>query len=72
MSQDGGWPIGIRLEVLDGQTVPEKFANAYGFDAVELPGRYLADYRDELLACASRLPLAVSTISLGFRGDLAP
>ena len=37
MSQDGGWPIGIRLEVLDGQTVPEKFANAnaYGFDAVE-------------------------------------
>ena len=51
MSQDGGWPIWIRLEVLDGQTVPEKFANAnaYGFDAVELPGRYLADYRDELL-----------------------
>lgn len=73
MSQkSSGWPVGIRLEVLDGETILEKFANAaaYGFDAVELPGRYLADYRDELMACASRLALPVCTISLGFRGSL--
>lgn len=67
-----GWPIGIRLEVLDGETVSEKFVNAaaYGFDAVELPGRGLADFQEELLACRSQLALPVSSISLGFRGSL--
>ncbi|MBQ7177357.1 MAG: sugar phosphate isomerase/epimerase [Victivallales bacterium] len=50
----------------------EKFSNAevYGFDAVELPGRYLQDYYQELLACRKKLPLPVSSISLGYRGSL--
>ena len=66
------WPLGIRLEVLPGESLVEKFANAAacGFDAVELPGRYLPDYRAELLACKDRLPLPISSISLGFRGSL--
>lgn len=66
------WPLAIRMEVLPGGSVLEKFANAarYGFDAVELPGRYLVDYKDKLLACRDRLPLNISSISLGFRGSL--
>lgn len=66
------WPLAIRLEVLPGESVLEKFEHAagYGFDAIELPGRYLAGYRDELLACRNRLPLKISSISLGYRGSL--
>lgn len=66
------WPLAVRLELLPGNSVLERFerAAAYGFDAVELPGRYLADYRQELLACRHRLPLKISSISLGYRGSL--
>jgi len=71
-SATGVWPLAIRLEVLPGDGMLEKFSNAaaYGFDAIELPGRYLNEYRDELLASKHRLPLKVSSISLGFRGSL--
>lgn len=67
------WPIGIRLEVLPGNSLVEQFsfAKRFGFDAVELPGRYLDNYRDELMACKDRLPLPVSSVSLGFEGSLA-
>jgi len=66
------WPLGIRLEVLPGDSVVEKFSRArdYGFDAVELPGRYLEDYLADLLRVRDSLPLPVSSISLGFRGSL--
>ena len=66
------WPLAVRMEVLPGAGVRERFDHAarYGFDAVELPGRYLGDYRDELMACRGDLPLPVSSISLGFRGSL--
>lgn len=66
------WLIGIRLEVLPGETLEEKFslAQASGFDTVELPGRFLDSYRDDLVANHARLPLPVSSISLGFRGSL--
>ena len=68
----GRWPIGIRLEVLPGRGVVEQFDNAarYGFDVVELPGRFLGQYRDKLLAHQDRLALPISSISLGFRGSL--
>lgn len=64
--------LAIRLEVLSGNSVLEKFSNAadYGFDAVELPGRNLNNYRDELLACQKKLPLPICSISLGFNGSL--
>lgn len=66
------WPLAVRLETLPGDGVVDRFANAkrYGFDAVELPGRYLDEYRDDLMRNADRLPLPVSSISLGFRGSL--
>ena len=35
-----------------------------------LPGRYLSDYKDELLRCRNDLPLRISSISLGYRGSL--
>jgi sugar phosphate isomerase/epimerase len=66
------WKLGIRLEVLPGANVVEKFASAqrYGFDAVELPGRCFDDYLDDLLAHRDELALPVCSISLGFRGSL--
>jgi len=66
------WPLAVRLEVLPGQGIVQKFDRAarYGFDAVELPGRWLPEYLDELLACKDRLALGVSSISLGFGGSL--
>jgi len=66
------WKLGIRLEVLPGDGLVERFASAacYGFDAVELPGRHLPDCRDELMANIGRLALPVSSVSLGFRGSL--
>ena len=66
------WPLSIRLEVLPGKTVEEKFAKAaqFGFDAVELPGRYLSEYKEELLSSRNQLALPISSISLGFRGSL--
>ena len=72
MTDDPRWPLGMRLEVLPGQGVVEQFANAhrYGFDCVELPGRYFADYLDELKARRDELALPVSSISLGLRGSL--
>ena len=62
----------IRLEVLPGKSLLEKFSNAakYGFTAVELPGRHLVDYYYELVACKEKLPLPVCSISLGFEGSL--
>ena len=62
----------VRLEVLPGNSLPEKFSNAqkYGFSAVELPGRYLAGYYQELMACKGKLPLPVCSLSLGFKGSL--
>ena len=67
------WRLGVRMEVLPGDGVRERFEYAarYGFDAVELPGRFLADYRDDLMTCRHDLPLPVSSISLGFGGSLA-
>ena len=65
-SDHGSWPLGIRLEVLPGSNLREKFQRAaeYGFDAVELPGRYLSEYRDELMAEHDRLPLPVARLFL--------
>jgi sugar phosphate isomerase/epimerase len=66
------WKLGMRYEVLPGEGVLERFENAkhYGFDAIELPGRYFPEYLDELKSLKDRLPLPVSSISLGFRGSL--
>ena len=66
------WKLGIRYEVLPGDGVMERFEEAkrYGFDAVELPGRYFPEYLDELKSIKDQLPLPVSSISLGFRGSL--
>lgn len=66
------WKLGIRYEVLPGDGVMERFEEAkrYGFDAVELPGRYFPEYLDELKSLKDQLPLPVSSISLGFRGSL--
>jgi|GEM_PF-535887 len=66
------WPLAVRLELLPGRNLTDRFelAARCGFDAVELPGRTLAQYRDELLSVKDRLPLPVSSISLGFRGSL--
>lgn len=66
------WHLSIRLEVLPGKSFLDKFdkAKQYGFDAVELPGRYLNDFKSELLKEKDNLPLPVSSISLGFRGSL--
>jgi sugar phosphate isomerase/epimerase len=64
--------LAIRLEILPGNSILDKFVNAarYGFDAVELPGRYLNNYITELLACKNDLTLDISSISLGYRGSL--
>lgn len=64
--------LAIRLEVLPGRRLIEKFTNAasYGFDAVELPGLELASYRRELSACHRQLPIPVCSISRGFNGSL--
>ena len=64
MTTDLVIPLAIRLEVLPGKSIQEKFSNAasYGFDALELPGRYLGDYLDELLACRDGLPLPICSI----------
>ncbi len=61
-----------RLEMLPGDTVRRKLdsAAAFGFDAVGIPGRFLAMYRRGLAECAGRGPVAYDTISLGFRGSL--
>ncbi len=66
------WKLAIRYEVLPEDRVRTRFANAarYGFEAVELPGRYLPDYREELLADLDELPLPISSVSLGYRGSL--
>ena len=66
------WRLGIRYEVLPGEGVVDRFANAnrFGFDVVELPGRYLSKYRQELLDHTNELALPISSISLGFRGSL--
>jgi sugar phosphate isomerase/epimerase len=68
----GEWPLAIRLEVLPGDSIEEKFGNAaeFGFDAVELPGRTLDSYLNELRVSLKNLPIPVSSISLGFRGSL--
>jgi len=66
------WKLGIRYEVLPGDGVLERFENAqrFGFDAIELPGRYFPEYLDELKSLKDQLPLPVSSISLGFQGSL--
>jgi sugar phosphate isomerase/epimerase len=66
------WKLGVRYEVLPGDNAVARFANAarYGFDAVELPGRYLSEYREDLLASLPKLALPISSLSLGFRGSL--
>lgn len=66
------WKLGVRYEVIPGEGVLRRFENArrYGFDAVELPGRYFQEYLDELLSRENDLALPVSSISLGFRGSL--
>ncbi len=66
------WPLVIRLEVLPGSSFLDKFdkAKQYGFDAVELPGRQLSEFKSELLKNKDSLPLPISSISLGFRGSL--
>ena len=67
------WKIGIRYEMLPGDGVVERCRNAarFGFDVIELPGRYLHDYRDDLEANLENLALPISSLSLGFRGSLA-
>ena len=66
------WPLAIRLEVLPGTNLIDQFGHAarYGYDAVELPGRSLSNYRTELIDCLERLPLPISSISLGYGGSL--
>lgn len=66
------WKIGIRYEVLPGAGVVERFRNAarFGFDMIELPGRYLHEYRDDLETNRGSLALPISSLSLGFRGSL--
>jgi sugar phosphate isomerase/epimerase len=68
----GSISLSCRLEVLPGDDIGRRFANAkeYGFDAVSLPGRYLADYLDQLRERLPDLALPVAYISLGFRGSL--
>ena len=66
------WKLGVRCEVVPGDDLVARFANAreFGFDAVELPGRYLSEYRQELLDNLDTLALPISSMSLGFRGSL--
>lgn len=64
--------LSCRLEVLPGDRVIDRLhaATRLGFDAVALPGRVLPSYVDDLRACRGDRPIALSSISLGFRGSL--
>lgn len=64
--------LSCRLELLPGASVLERVqaAERFGFEAVALPGRHLATYRDELLQQVAQLPLPLSAMSLGFEGSL--
>jgi sugar phosphate isomerase/epimerase len=64
--------LSCRLEVLPGDTVRERLnlAAVYGFDAVSVPGRYLDEFREPLLACKGNSPLPLAALSLGFEGSL--
>ena len=64
--------LSCRLELLPGATFLAKLhkAKAFGFDAVALPGRFLENFRTDLREASSRLPLPLSSISLGFEGSL--
>lgn len=72
MNENFAQSLAIRLEVLPGKTLLEKFSNAekFGFSAVELPGRFLSEYYEELMTFRKKLPLKISSISLGFKGSL--
>lgn len=64
--------LSCRLEVLPGDTVRERLNHAavHGFDAVSVPGRYLDEFREPLLACRGDCPLPLAALSLGFEGSL--
>ncbi len=64
--------VTIRLEVLPGNTVPEKVALAAecGFDGIAFPGRFRDRFGDETISVVNDLPIPVQTVSLGFEGSL--
>ncbi len=64
--------LSCRFEILPGASVLEKITNAqaFGFDGVSLPGRFLSDYLEELRDCLADLPIPLVALSLGFEGSL--
>lgn len=60
--------ISIRLEVLPGDSVAEQIRNAqaFGFDAIALPGRFKDRWISELRECFADASLPLASISLGF------
>ena len=64
--------LSCRLEVLPGESVIEKVANAhrYGFDGIGLPGRFLNRFLPELERVALDLPIPPMSLSLGFESSL--
>ncbi len=64
--------LSCRLELLTGNSVPEKLEQAHriGFNAVSLPGRSLKDYIIELQECFKDSPVPLSSLSLGFENSL--
>lgn len=64
--------LACRLELLPGDALLDQAQRAkdFGFDAISLPGRQLNRFRDDLRRGADRLPLPLSSLSLGFAGSL--
>lgn len=64
--------LSCRLELLPGNNILERFnaAEAYGFDAIALPGRFLNEYIADLRNFYIKSCLPLSAISLGFKNSL--
>ena len=62
----------IRLEMLPGDCVETQVEKAaqYGFDGIALPGRFLDDWKSEVLDGRGEFALPLVSLSLGFEHSL--